>query len=273
LPAAADAEPLVEVRRSARRRRTVSAYRDGDRTVVLIPARMSRAEERRWVAAMLERLDRQDRKLRPGDEALLERAVALSRRYLEGAPVPASVRWVGNQGSRWGSCTPVDRTIRLSDRLQGMPGWVLDYVIVHELVHLRVPGHGADFWAEVEQFPRTERARGYLEGVSATAGLGFSDADESTAVESTAVESTAVESTAVESTAVESTAPTIGENVEVIAPNTGVARGKRRATTRRGRGKGPSNGRQRPEQGALDFDMFDVGDVGNIDEVDASESG
>jgi predicted metal-dependent hydrolase len=253
LPAAADAEPLVEVRRSARRRRTVSAYRDGDRTVVLIPARMSRAEERRWVAAMLERLDRQDRKLRPGDEALLERAVALSRRYLEGAPVPASVRWVGNQGSRWGSCTPVDRTIRLSDRLQGMPGWVLDYVIVHELVHLRVPGHGADFWAEVEQFPRTERARGYLEGVSATAGLGFSDADESTADERTA--------------------PTIGENVEVIAPNTGVGRGKRRATTHRGRGKAPSNSRQRPEQGALDFDMFDVGDVGNIDEVDAGDRG
>src|SRR6187549_712120 len=79
----------VEVRRSTRRRRTVSAYRDGDRTVVLIPARMSRAEERRWVAAMLERLDRQDRKLRPGDDALLERAVALSRRYLKGAPVPA----------------------------------------------------------------------------------------------------------------------------------------------------------------------------------------
>jgi predicted metal-dependent hydrolase len=176
-PSAAEAEPLVEVRRSARRRRTVSAYRDGDRTVVLIPARMSVAEERRWVKAMLERLASQDRKLRPGDAALLDRAAALSRRYLEGAPVPASVRWVGNQGSRWGSCTPSDRTIRLSHRLQGMPGWVLDYVIAHELVHLRVPGHGADFWAEVARYPRTERARGYLEGVSATAGLGFSDAD------------------------------------------------------------------------------------------------
>jgi predicted metal-dependent hydrolase len=176
-PSAAEAEPLVEVRRSARRRRTVSAYRDGDRTVVLIPARMSVAEERRWVKAMLERLASQDRKLRPGDAALLDRAAALSRRYLEGAPVPASVRWVGNQGSRWGSCTPSDRTIRLSHRLQGMPGWVLDYVIAHELVHLRVPGHGADFWAEVARYPRTERARGYLEGVSATAGLGFSDTD------------------------------------------------------------------------------------------------
>jgi hypothetical protein len=160
---------------------------------------------------------------------------------------------VGNQGSRWGSCTPVDRTIRLSDRLQGMPGWVLDYVLVHELVHLRVPGHGADFWAEVEQFPRTERARGYLEGVSATAGLGFSDADESGADEGDAT--------------------AIGENVEIIAPAADIGRGKRPAT-RPSRGTRPSKSRQRPEQGALDFDMFDgvdSGDIGDSDEVDAKD--
>src|SRR5688572_31581687 len=89
----------VDVRRSARRRRTVSAYRDGDRTVVLIPARMSRAEERRWVAVMLERLARQDARLRPSDGALLTRAVDLSRRFLDGRARPASVRWVTNQGS------------------------------------------------------------------------------------------------------------------------------------------------------------------------------
>ena len=165
----------VEVRRSARRRRTVSAYRDGDRTVVLIPARMTRAEEREWVAVMLERLAKQDRKLRPSDRDLLARAIELSRTWLAGRAKPASVRWVGNQGSRWGSCTPVDRTIRLSDRLQGMPSWVVDYVLVHELAHLLVPGHGPDFWALVDQFPRTERARGYLEGVSHAAGLDLSD--------------------------------------------------------------------------------------------------
>jgi len=168
-------EPPVEVRRSARRRRTVSAYRDGDRTVVLIPARMSRAEERRWVQVMLERLARQDRRRKPGDDQLLTRARDLSRRYLEGRAEPASVRWVTNQGSRWGSCTPVDRSIRLSTRLQGMPAWVVDYVLVHELAHLLVPGHGPAFWSEVERFPRSDRARGYLEGVSAAAGLDMSD--------------------------------------------------------------------------------------------------
>ena len=159
------------MRRSARRRRTVSAYRDGDRTVVMIPARMTRAEERHWVALMVERLAKQDQRRRPGDDELLARAGELSRRYLGGRAKPASVRWVTNQGSRWGSCTPVDASIRLSSRMQGMPAWVVDYVLVHELAHLLVTGHGPRFWAAVESYPRSERARGYLEGVAATAGL------------------------------------------------------------------------------------------------------
>ena len=170
--------PLVDVRRSARRRRTVSAYRDGDRTVVLIPARMSRAEERRWVTVMLERLAAQDARLRPSDAELLARAKDLSTRWLDGKARPRSIRWASNQGARWGSCTPVDGSIRLSTRLQGMPAWVVDYVLLHELTHLLVPGHGPDFWAHVDRFPRTERARGYLEGVSATAELGLSDTDD-----------------------------------------------------------------------------------------------
>jgi hypothetical protein len=55
-----------------------------------------------------------------------------------------------------------------------MPPWVIDYVLVHELVHLLVPGHGADFWALVARYPRTERAKGFLEGVALTAGLDLS---------------------------------------------------------------------------------------------------
>ncbi len=163
------------MRRSTRRKRTVSAYRDGDRTVVLLPARFTRAEERTWVALMLARLAKQDARLRPSDAELMTRARSLSERYLGGRARPRSVRWVGNQGSRWGSCTPVDASVRLSIRLQGMPSWVVDYVLVHELAHLLEPGHGPAFWVEVERYPRTERARGYLEGVSAASDLDLSD--------------------------------------------------------------------------------------------------
>ncbi len=174
-PSAEDPQPLVEVVRSARRRRTVSAYRDGDRTVVLIPARMSKAEETRWVAEMVARLARQDGRQKRSDADLMIRASALSKRHLGGRAKPASVRWVDNQRTRWGSCTPSDRSIRLSRRLESMPGYVVDYVLLHELVHLLVPGHGPAFWAELAPYPQLERARGYLEGVAAAAGLDLSD--------------------------------------------------------------------------------------------------
>ncbi|MFE9422960.1 M48 family metallopeptidase [Kitasatospora sp. NPDC006697] len=163
--------PQVEVRRSARRSRTVSAYREGDRTIVLIPARMSFAEEQRWVAQMLDRLAAQESRRTLGDDALAERARRLSAEYLGGRARPGQVRWVTNQNSRWGSCTPSERSIRLSHRLQGMPDYVLDYVLLHELAHLLVPDHGPRFWALLEAYPRTERARGYLEGVASAARL------------------------------------------------------------------------------------------------------
>jgi predicted metal-dependent hydrolase len=149
----------------------VSAYRDGDKTIVLLPARFSPAEERQWVERMLGRLAARERRLRPSDDSLLERATELSARYLGGAATPRSVRWVSNQNSRWGSCTPSDASIRLSSRLRGMPGWVIDYVLVHELAHLMVPGHGPEFWRLVAAYPRVERARGYLEGVAHAANL------------------------------------------------------------------------------------------------------
>lgn len=161
----------VEVRRSTRRRRTVSAYREGDRTIVLIPARMSEAEEQRWVRVMLDKLAAQESKRMLGDAELAARAEWLSEQYLGGRARPAGVRWVTNQNTRWGSCTPSEGSIRLSHRLQGMPEYVVDYVLVHELAHLLVPGHGQRFWRLLEAYPRTERARGYLEGVVAAGRL------------------------------------------------------------------------------------------------------
>jgi Protein of unknown function DUF45 len=87
------------------------------------------------------------------------------------------VRWVPTMSTRWASCTPADGTIRVSERLRDAPGWVVDYVLVHELAHLLEPGHDKAFWAWVRRYPRTERAMGYLEGLSAAAGLGLVGTD------------------------------------------------------------------------------------------------
>ncbi|BBH64652.1 metal-dependent hydrolase [Actinoplanes sp. OR16] len=141
---------------------------------MLIPDRFSRAEETEWVERMLARLAAREERLRSTDDELLARARRLTARYLADfadVAVPASVRWVTNQNGRWGSCTPDDATIRISHRIQEMPEWVVDYVVLHELAHLIVPSHNARFWELVNRFPKAERARGYLEGVSAAGNL------------------------------------------------------------------------------------------------------
>ena len=171
------ASPRVEVRRSSRRTRTVTAYRERDTIVVLIPQRMSKADERTFVKDMVERvLAREARTSAPrGDAALAARARELTDIYLAPAlddapPEPAAVSWVTNQQQRWGSCTASSGLIRLSHRLQPLPAWVVDYVLLHELAHLVEPTHSDRFWSLVGRYPAAEKAKGFLEGYLAGQG-------------------------------------------------------------------------------------------------------
>ncbi len=143
--------------RSVRRRKTVQAREVDGVLRVSIPATMTSAEEQRWVAEMVRRIER--RSITSSID-LGRRAAALASRHR--LPRPSHIRWADNQEWRWGSCTPADRSVRISSRLAGEPAWVLDYVIVHELAHLEIPRHGPDFWALVNRYPLTERARGFL---------------------------------------------------------------------------------------------------------------
>lgn len=147
----------VEVVRSTRRRKTVQARLDQGTLRILIPARLTRAEEAKWVKEMTARFAR---KARSEGVDLKERAAALARRF--GLPVPSTIRWADNQAQRWGSCTPSTGTVRISSRLSGYPPWVLDYVIVHELAHLVEANHSSAFYALVDRYPRAERAIGFL---------------------------------------------------------------------------------------------------------------
>lgn len=147
----------VQVVRSARRRKTVQARQVGDVLRVLIPASMSVDEEHRWVSEMMGRMERKTSASRIDLE---KRSKHLAGEL--GLQLPKSIRWVDNQESRWGSCTPSESSIRISSRLAKEPLWVVDYVIVHELAHLSVYGHGPRFWELVYRYPLTERARGFL---------------------------------------------------------------------------------------------------------------
>jgi len=147
----------VEVVRSPRRRKTVQASVVEGRLRVLIPARMSATEEQHWVDRMRGRFERGQS---TAGIDLAARAAGLARRY--DLPAPTSIRWVTNQQQRWGSCTPADGAVRISDRMAAFPPWVLDAVIVHELAHLVVDGHGPAFAELAGRYPRTERATGYL---------------------------------------------------------------------------------------------------------------
>lgn len=158
--------PQIEVRRSSRRRRTSQARLEGDKVIVMVPASLSAAEEDKVVRELVDKLEARRARSRSlaSDEALMARATTLSARYLDGAATPTSVRWVTNQNTRWGSCSALAGSIRLSHRVQTMPDYVIDHVLLHELAHLIESNHGPRFYALVTPYPHYERAEGFLAG-------------------------------------------------------------------------------------------------------------
>lgn len=157
----------IRVVRSSRRRRSISAYREHGAIVIQVPARLTNAKIREVIPEMVEKILSREAREKLSDNELFERAIQLLRQYLPEFRVsPVSVTWrVMNE--RWGSCTTLDRTIRISERLNGAPDYVVDYLLVHELIHLEVPDHSARFEALLARFEGSERAAAYLEGYEA----------------------------------------------------------------------------------------------------------
>lgn len=164
----------VEIVRSRRRKRTLQASVVAGAIRVQVPAGLPEEEERRLVDRLVARVHR---KLETGRIDLSSRASKLARRF--DLPEPDRISWSDRQDLRWGSCTPSRDTIRISTRLAGLPGFVLDYVLVHELAHLQVSGHGEDFWALVGRYRLAERARGYLMALDQTGWVPPTPGDDS----------------------------------------------------------------------------------------------
>ena len=126
-----------------------------------VPLSMPEPERRRWAERMRQRIERQVRRARPTDARLGKRARELNDRYFGGRLRWSSVAFAGQQ-QRWGSCSFTAGVIRISSRAARLPGWVVDYILVHELAHLVHADHGPRFWELVNRYPAAERARGYL---------------------------------------------------------------------------------------------------------------
>jgi predicted metal-dependent hydrolase len=155
--------PPVEVRTSPRRRKTASGFWQDGRVVILVPARLSKADRVELVEGLVQRVLAQRPNVTTSDRDLTRRANQLADEYLGGVRA-SSIRWVGNQQHRWGSCTSRTGEIRISDRLRYVPGWVLDAVLVHELAHLIEPTHSARFRRLANRYTRTDEADTFLAG-------------------------------------------------------------------------------------------------------------
>ena len=152
----------IKIIRSPRRKRTVQAKKIDNVFHVYLPMGFSSADEQKWVNKMVDQWKTRERKHELNSDGMLQqRAEKLNQRYFQGK-LEYEIHFAPKQKKRFGSCSPFSKMIRISNRIASMPHWVQDYVLMHELTHLWYPDHSSDFWKKVNEYPLTERARGYL---------------------------------------------------------------------------------------------------------------
>lgn len=111
----------IEIVRSRKRKKTVQAREENGKIYVYLPAGMSREEEKKYVDEIVKKMERRKRRRElNSDESLSRRAQELNEKYF-GGKLEFEIKYVTNQSRRFGSCTPQDKKIRISDRLVDMP--------------------------------------------------------------------------------------------------------------------------------------------------------
>lgn len=152
----------ILVIRSKKRKKNIAAFRQGGKIVISIPARLTKAEEREIVPEMIAKI--RAKEVAAPESELVKLAGELLANYApEIAIRPASVAW-RSMNERWGSCTSVDRTIRLASKLQRAPKYVLEFVLYHEAIHLQHADHGPEFYQFLHRYPRHLEAEAFLAG-------------------------------------------------------------------------------------------------------------
>jgi predicted metal-dependent hydrolase len=158
----------IKIIRSIKRKKTIQAKMVGDKLWIYLPSDLTSKEEEKWISKMIEKNElRKYRKKLNTNGMLQKRANDLNKQYFNNM-LEFDIKFVSNQTSKFGSCTPKNKSIRISDRIISMPRWVQDYIIIHELAHLIHPNHSKEFWKEVYQYKYVERAKGYLIAIGMT---------------------------------------------------------------------------------------------------------
>ena len=132
-----------------------------------------------WILTARERLDRVREEKgagRPSEDERKAQKEAYKKKLSEVLPQVIqkceritglhALEWkLRDMKTRWGSCNIQKKRIWLNIQLAAYPQECLEYVVIHELVHLLVPGHGKEFWAYMDRFfPEWKRVRKELNG-------------------------------------------------------------------------------------------------------------
>jgi len=159
----------IEIKRSRKRKRTVSAKVLGNVIQISAPQNIPEEQLEEIISSLKKRIEKQIEKRNLASDKNLGKIVQdLNRKYFDGKIEVKSIEYSTNQDKIFGSCSSHEKRICISHRLSKMPTWVRDYVIVHEMAHIIEPNHGNAFWQIISRYPLAERARGFLiaKGVS-----------------------------------------------------------------------------------------------------------
>ena len=149
----------VLFKKSKRAKRINIYIREASNIIVSVPLNVSYKSAEKfvilktnWIRSSLKkisnnkiRLEKVDKKI--GYRILKKRLDYLCEKY-SFSYANLSVR---NQRTRWGSCS-AKNNISLNAKLTSLPKELMDYVILHELVHTRVKNHSKDFWSTLDNY-------------------------------------------------------------------------------------------------------------------------
>jgi predicted metal-dependent hydrolase len=159
--------------RSRRARRIIISVRPGKGTRVAVPRHTSFKSalefalvKKTWIIKYLSKVKEYEKQKKTFNHIFhsidrkLARKILLRRlqRLAEKYGFTYNRVCIRNQRTRWGSCSAVG-DISLNIKLVALPGELLDYVLLHELVHTRVHNHSQQFWKELGKYVPDPKAK------------------------------------------------------------------------------------------------------------------